>query len=506
VVGRKLPARWEHNGFYGVALDINWYDVPEWEKCYGGSSDDLFTSVDTTTDGGYIMTGISWSSDGDLMAGPYGNTNHGDGDVLVVKTDAFGNIQWQKCYGGSSGQEWPYAIKSTKDGGYILAATAMINSGLPTNADGDLLAGPYGNTFHQSYNTYPYWSDFWIVKLDASGNVQWQKCFGGGGGDTPYDIQQTADGGYIAVGYTRSYWEDGDLTFGGVSFHRLGGLGNSNAQDAWVIKIDGSGTLQWQKCFGPSRGLNSVQQTTDGGYIFTGGAGGSGGDFLTNRVENGGGGLWIVKTDGSGNIQWQTSLNGGDGYAARQTSDNGYIALGYAMGNGGIVNGWHAGFSSNSPGSFFNSADIWVVKLNASGVFQWQRCLGGSGYENGTQTHNLKATQDGGCILTGYNEYHSGYYGDGDLWLCYKDNGGVATYTAGNDLWIVKLDALGNISWQKSFGSQGIERYYTAIQQTRDGSYIAGCTTSADDNGKAANGFHGGEYDFWVVKLGKVPQ
>ncbi len=146
-------------------------------------------------------------------------------------------IQWQKCFGGSSHDE-PFSIHQTTDGGYIVA-------GYTDSNDVDV-SGNHGDT------------DFWLVKLNSSGSIQWQKCLGGSYWDMAYSIQQTSDGGYIVAGYTIS--NDGDVS------------GNHGGYDFWLVKLNSSGDIQWQKCLGGSTNdeAHSIQQTTDGGYIVAG--------------------------------------------------------------------------------------------------------------------------------------------------------------------------------------------------------------------------------------------
>ena len=195
-----------------------------------------------TSDGGYIVA--------------VDTTAFGSGltDLWVLKLDSVGNIQWQKTYGGISWDDAEY-IQQTDDNGYIVCG-----------------------------DTFPFGAgdeDLWILKLDSSGNVQWQKTYGGIGkeGEARF-IQQTSDGGYIVA--------DGTMSYG------------AGGKDLWVLKLDSSGNIEWQKTYGGigeegEEGL-SMQQTTDGGYI------------VANHTSSFGAGLadlWVLKLDSDGNIQWQ---------------------------------------------------------------------------------------------------------------------------------------------------------------------------------------------------------
>ncbi|MBK5286119.1 MAG: hypothetical protein JJE25_12025, partial [Bacteroidia bacterium] len=146
-------------------------------------------------------------------------------------------IQWQKCLGGT-GDDRANSIQQTSDGGYIVAGSALSN-------DGDV-TGQHG------------YGDYWVVKLDSFGTLQWQKCLGGDTMDYASSIIQTSDGGYIVAGHTRS--NNGDVT------------GNHGSMDYWIVKLNSTGNLQWQKCFGGTSDdrASCIRQTNDGGYIVAG--------------------------------------------------------------------------------------------------------------------------------------------------------------------------------------------------------------------------------------------
>ncbi len=169
-----------------------------WQKCFGGTDDDVAFSIQQTSDGGFIVAGYTSSNDGDVSG------NHGGGDYWVVKLDSSGTIQWQKCLGGTDNDE-AKSIQQTSDGGYIVAGETWSN-------DGDV-SGNHGN------------SDYWVVKLNSSGDIEWQKCLGGTVKDIAKTIQQTSDGGFIVAGYTNS--NDGDVS--GI---------HGDYYDFWVVKLN----------------------------------------------------------------------------------------------------------------------------------------------------------------------------------------------------------------------------------------------------------------------------
>jgi hypothetical protein len=305
-------------GFHGGqdiwVVKLSSLGVIEWQKCFGGNNGEFHGFISQTTDGGYIFTSFTMSNDGDVSG------NHGSGDVWVVKLTSLGVIQWQKCFGGSLTDTYPY-IQATSDGGYILCCESKSNDG---NVSGNHVG-----------------KDAWVVKLSSLGVIEWQKSFGGFLNDSGRYIQQTLDGGYIFSGYTMS--NDGDVS------------GNHGGNDAWIVKLSSQGLIQWQKCLGGSGdefGF-AIDQTTDGGYILSGSTMSNDGDVSGNH---GGNDAWVVKLSSQGLIQWQKCIGGSGseyGFAIDQTTDGGYILSGGTSSNDGDVIGNHG------------ANDGWVVKLSA---------------------------------------------------------------------------------------------------------------------------------------------
>ncbi len=309
-------------GFHGYndawIVKLNSSGDIEWQKCLGGTDHDFAYSIQQTSDGGFIVAGLTGSNDGDVSG------NHGGRDAWVVKLNSSGEIEWQKCLGGTN-YDFAYSIQQTSDGGFIVASITGSN-------DGDV-SGNHGG------------SDYWVVKLNSSGGIEWQKCLGGtnsdGGifNDYIYSIQQTSDGGFIMACETMS--NDGDVS------------GNHGSYDAWVVKLNSLGDIEWQKCLGGTNRdiANSIQQTSDGGFIVAGSTSSNDGDVSGNH---GYGDAWVVKLNSSGDIEWQKCI-GGTNYefanSIQQTSDGGFIVAGETLSNNGDVSGNH-GYS-----------DAWVVKL-----------------------------------------------------------------------------------------------------------------------------------------------
>ncbi len=401
----------------------------EWQKSYGGSIDETAYAIQQTTDGGYIVAGISHSTDGDV----HGN-HGGSGDYWLLKLTATGDTVWTKCYGGSY-VDMAKVIQQTTDGGYIVA-------GYSESTDGDV-SGNYGG------------SDFWIIKLTATGDTIWTRCYGGSGDDYANTIQQTTDGGYIVAGYSMSFNGDVHGNHGGY-------------RDAWLLKLTATGDTAWTRCYGGSGGdyANTIQQTTDGGYIMAGASYSTDGDVTGNHGSND---YWVLKLTATGDTVWTKCYGGSDSdnaYAIQQTTDGGYIVAGSSRSTDGDVIENHG------------AADFWIIKLTATGDTVWTKCYGGSGDDVPTA---IQQSSDGGYIVAGFS-----LSSDGDV----HGNHGVIDY------WISKLTATGDTVWTKCYGGFG-EDFANAIQQTTDGGYIVAGSSRSTDGDTTGNGY----FDYWILKL-----
>jgi len=403
--------------------------VVEWQRTYGGTGSEYGYSIMVTSDGGFLTAGYTTSNNGDVTG------NQGSNDYWVVKSDALGTIEWQQTYGGS-GDDQLYAIKQTADGGYIA-------TGFSTSNDGDV-SGNHGGT------------DYWVIKLSSTGLLEWQKCFGGFGEDKAFDVQQTADGGYIVVGESSS--NDSYVT------------GNHGGTDFWIIKLDQVGTMQWQRSAGGTSSDNAsgVKQTSDLGYVVVGSTFSENGDVSGFHTGTGTD-VWVVRLDYNGNLVWQKCLGGSSieqGYSITETQDGGYALCGYAQSDDGDVVGNH-GF-----------ADCWVVKLDANSNIQWQGCFGGTGFDSGAEMHELA---DFSFIVAAQSNS-----ADGDL----------SQNLGSSDLWVMNIDQNGGLIWQKSLGGDYWEYAYN-ITPTDYGYLAVGFTGSA--TGDVCS--NQGSDDLWVVKL-----
>lgn len=394
----------------------------EWQKCYGGPSGESCTCIQPTSDGGSIACGIANTptAGGDITTIIQGYKN------WVIKLDAAGNLVWQKPLPGESAT----AIQQTTDGGYIFNSSIVIQTANITHLD------------------------FLVVKLNNSGDIVWQKNFGGTGNDVPACVRQTADGGYIATGQTNS--ADGNVT----GFH--------GTIDCWIIKLDGAGNLLWQRALGGSAVDNAsdIRQTVDGGYILAGFTSSPDGDVINPSHFIGTG--WIVKLDNTGNPVWQKLYGSGGPVSICITNDGGYAFVSDAVPGNNSFPGNH-GFEDYS-----------VIKLDAAGNLIWQKMLGGSIWD---QPRCIIQSNDGGFIAAG-----SVQSTDGDV---------VGNHGA-YDSWIVKLAADGTPEWTKAMG--GINGDWAwSIFQTPDQGYLVGGSTINNNNGDV--GPNHGQGDFWIVKL-----
>jgi gliding motility-associated-like protein len=404
----------------------------EWQKTFGGTSYDEAEKIIQTSDGGYIMAGWSYSNDGDAT----GNHAPGNGDCWIIKMDPTGNVQWKKMIGGTDYED-ALTIKETRDGGYIIG-------GHTSSKDGDL-TGNYADSY-----------DALVIKLDQSGNIEWLKNLGGADYDAILSIDTTRDGGYILAGYTGS--------------NNMDVSGNHGDYDAWIVKLDNTGNIQWQRCIGGTDRDNawSITSSPDGGYVFAGHTTSTDGDIVFNH------GQWDImvgKLDAAGNTQWIKTMGGSLtewSLGIVPASDGGYVIAGYAFSGNGDV-------STN-----YGLNDVWIIKINEQGNLQWEKSYGGTDFED---PYYIAPTSDGGYVVAGRTR---------------SGNGDVSVNYGNNDYWILKLDVNGDLQWEKSLGGTRQDVAHS-IKQTSDGGFIIAGTTHSSDGDVTTNL---GQTDAWIVKLG----
>ncbi len=355
-----------------------------WSQTYGGVGEEVAHSLVETSDGGYALAGYTRD-----FGAP-----EGDGDFWLVKTDANGNMEWNQTYGGVL-NDYACALIETKNGGYVIAGGLR---------------------------------NFWLVKTDAFGNIEWNKTYGGDGQDRAYSLVETSDGGYALAGSTWSF--------------------GAGKDDFWLVKTDRYGNLEWNRTYGGARSdsASSLVVTSDGGFALAGDT------FLINSSDPD---FLLIKTDAYGNMEWNQTYDSWWDHASSvvETSDGGYVIAGFA-------------------GSYFGIGDFWLVKTDGNGNMEWDK-------KHDQSLNSLVVTSDGGFALAGVTEsFDHGFH---------------------NDFWLVKTDSYGNIEWSQTHGGLEDDIAHSLVE-TSDGGYaIAGYTYS----------FGAGDSDFWLVKTdehGIIPE
>ncbi len=416
-----------------------------WDKTFGGNAEDRLHLMRATPDGGYILGGQSNSG----VSGSKSQPSVGGADYWVVKIDSAGVKQWDKTFGGGSDDRM-YRLELTPDGGYILAGESS------SGASGSKSQGNQGGT------------DYWVLKIDSAGVKQWDKTFGGGGDDKLTGLQLTPDGGYVVAGQTISgasgdrtdpgqggfdYWvvkmdsvgtmqwdrsvggvdndlcnalvatADGSYVIGGFSYSEATGdktETNRGGYDYWIIKLDSAGVKVWDRTLGGAAfdNLTSLISTADGGYL-AGGFSNSGVSGEKSGAVRGDFDNWVVKLDSAGVKQWDKTY-GGDGYDSMnsmiQTRDGGYLFG--SQSNSGL-NGEKTRANYGAP----STPDYWIVRTDSAGVKVWDGTYGGAQDEVLT---TLVQTGDSSYLIGGFSS--SGATG-----------AKTTPNVGGFDYWVVKL-------------------------------------------------------------------
>ena len=389
---------------YSLFYFTTFCQIPEitWQHCFGTEERDDAYSIIHNAENGYLI-GISITEDAPGITNYHDNT-----DAWIINTDSIGNVIWERCYGGSEGDGTIKIVPIDNTSFYLFSYSFSL--------DGDVQNG-------KSYN-------FWIVKINETGEIIWENSYGNRSCHAR-DALLTPDGGLLMMG--RILYADGDVS---TWYGR---------NDIWFCKIDSIGNIQWEKTLGNQGQENAIKikLTSDTTVLMIGGYQENGGMIDCNHMGTSEWtDIWIVELDLSGNIIRQLCYGGtyNDlGHDIIETHD-GYVILGSTTSNDGDVSGFHG-----IPGDI-HGMDIWVCKIDFDGNIIWQRCLGGSGNDNPTY---ITQTEDSGYIVIGYTGSN-----DGDV------SGNHSIDPGYFDIWIVKLNSMGEVEWQHCYGGERTEKFW----------------------------------------------
>ena len=376
---------------HGVSLSGS--AIPQYvtiNQTYGGSLLDYSYSVISTSDGGFALVGYSYS---------YGE---GQSEMWLVKTDAFGKEEWNQVIGGPD-EDFGFSIIAAANNGYIIV----------------------GGT--QSYGEGDY--DLWLVKTENTGQVEWQRTIGGFRADYGFSIRESSDGGYILAGRTDSF-----------------GAGGT---DAWLVKTDVTGQVEWNATFGGMEEDVAITViTTVEGYLVVGG---------TRSYGAGGMDMWLIKADEDGQVEWNQTIGGTQddlANAAVASSDGGFVITGFTESYG------------------MGDRDVWLIGINGTGYPEWNHTFGGVNLD---YADSIICSAEGGYILAGRTESFGG---------------------GKSDMWLIKTTITGQSEWNQTFGGAEEEAAYSVIT-TSDGGYVVVGRTASYGKGSA---------DTWLVKITSHPE
>ncbi len=445
--GDKTEANKGQEDYWLVQLENKNLDAAAWNMAYGGLGHDALTTAIQTRDGGYLAGGFSNSDSSYFRT----QNSRGQHDYWIVKSNSFGQKLWDKRFGGSQNDYLNHLIQ-TQDGGYLLAGSSY------SGKSGDKSEASKGN------------QDYWIVKVDAQGNKQWDKTFGGSGSDELVKIMELASG-ELVLGGTSNSPTSGDKT-----------QGSQGRTDYWLVKISKNGRKIWDQRYGGSAAetLGSFTESNTGGFLL-GGTSLSGQGHDKSENSRGGSDYWVVQTDSEGKLLWEKTYGGSaneEAYAVGQSGNSFFVA--------GTSN---SGISGDKTQESRGGKDYWVLKINDKGIKIWDKRYGG------TANDELRAgttTSAGGMALAGKS--FSGKGADKR-----QSNQGRSDY------WLVQVDTDGNPQWDQRFGGSRAEEL-RSVSQTQDGGFLLGGQSDSGESGDKAQpliGFVG--TDYWLVKVAPQP-
>lgn len=408
----------------------------QWLQRYGGSSVDIPYSIKFTSDGGTVIAGYTDSKDGTVAT----HSPRDFWDLWVLKLNACGAVQWEKSFGGT-GYESARDIEQTSDGGFIVL-------GETNSTDGDVIAG-YGGT-----------KDIWLIKLDASGNMQWQKRYGGNGLDIGNHLHLNPDGSYLIAASSSS--NNADIT---------GNHGTGGFTDGVLMKISATGVLQWSKCYGGTKNEELLDIEIINGKIFASGyANSTDGDIPPSQKNYD---VWLLALDMNGNKIFSKVYGGSQNdvaYSMTKGTDGTLTLAGYTTSKDGDVSGAKG------------SQDYWVLNIDQGGKLNWQKVLGGT---DADYANIILTDKDSSYIVGG---------------ISYSSNGDINGAHGSGDYWVLKLDNKGNIVWKRNWGGSGNDHLRFIINKpVLNEYYLAGDSDSNDGDFNFQWGL--GDADFGIIKL-----
>jgi hypothetical protein len=414
-------------------------------------------------------------------------------------------IDWQHCYGGS-GVDIARALVPTTNGFFVIGGTDShdgdisynhgeddiwllsvdttgnllweksfggSNSEIATRIfsyDNDYLIAGGSNSSDGDISNNPYEvSSYWITKIDSTGAIIWDRIVGGNGRDELWNATLANDGSVVAVGYTSS--SDGDIT----TYYGL--------YDMWVIKINNDGSTDWDFTIGTSSHdyAQAVIQTSDGGFLIGGSSMVEGTGNITCVPHSTKGEAVLFKLDSNGVEEWHQCYGGSDDDGVSRLIEiaDGYVFTAFGRSDDGDLegSGWHG------------ESDIWVVKTDFSGNILWQKCFGGSDYESGT---NIFELSDGSLMIFGRTKSF-----DGDI--SFNPSLSSDRYS----IWVLKISSEGELIWEQCIGGIGKEFVLYGVHQKSDHEYVVAgeMTYSPSYDVDCSNHINNGLKDYWIFHL-----
>ncbi len=410
----------------GPSGDEPFQGVLVWTKTFGGTKEDNGLSLVATEDGGYAVAGYTLSTDGDIQ-----DKKATDGDYWLLRLDEDGNLLWSRTYGGTNDDRAEKLIQ-TKDGGYVMVGYSRSNDEDATTNEG--------------------LQDYWIVKVDTQGELEWEKNFGFAGIDRAYSVVETLEGGFFISGFMDVTASDGKGNEDGSRQGTRLSATEHGVGEYWGIKLDDSGKMLWRRYFGGSNNDRSydVLQTKEGDFLMVGSSESIDFDVTDSKGSYD---FWVLKVSADGDLIWQKSFGGSEAdiaYAITETVDNNYIIVGDARSADGSV--------TDAKGN----ADLWAIKINGDGNLLWEKSFGGTKFDTGRDIFRLR---DGNFFITGNSR---------------SNDMDVDTNKGQSDLLGVIIDAKGKIQWQATFGGSNAEFGFGGVETEQGEIVVVGSSESSD--------------------------